>query len=299
MNGFSLAIAFLAGNVATLNPCGFALLPAFLSLYIGSDARPGIQRADRVTQGLLVGGVVTVGFVAVFGLLGLPVALGVTALARFFPWATILVGLVLIGVGGALLLGRRLFLAVVSPIQAGPDRTVRNMFLFGVGYAIASLGCTLPAFLAVTGSTLAARGPVAGLLVFLTYAAGMGTVLIALSIGAAFLKDGLLRRLRRLVPQVSRIAGALMVVVGLYLVYYWATVLTAPTSLFENPLFSFMIHASSFLQNALASGIGRWVITASAVTIVLAIGRIAWGRFGAGATRLPSGEPTAVEKVIE
>lgn len=299
MNGFSLAIAFLAGNVATLNPCGFALLPAFLSLYMGTDVGTETPPAKRLTHGLLVGATVTAGFVAVFSLLGIPIALGATALARFFPWATILVGLILLAVGLTQVLGRHLFFAVINPVQSVPGRSVRNMFLFGVGYAIASLGCTLPAFLAVTGSTLAAGGPVAGSLVFLTYAAGMGTVLIALAVGAAFVKDGLARRLRHLVPQVNRITGILLMTVGLYLIYYWITVLTAPTSLLENLLFSFMIHASSFLQGAVASGIGRSAMTIGAIAIVLTLGWLAWQRLGRDVKQDTSPQRVAEEKIAE
>jgi cytochrome c biogenesis protein CcdA len=33
-----LAFALLAGALATLNPCGFVLLPAFLSYSVGIDA---------------------------------------------------------------------------------------------------------------------------------------------------------------------------------------------------------------------------------------------------------------------
>ncbi|MBA2575429.1 MAG: hypothetical protein H0V05_02115 [Euzebyaceae bacterium] len=33
------ALAFTAGLVASVNPCGFAMLPAYLSFLIGSDDR--------------------------------------------------------------------------------------------------------------------------------------------------------------------------------------------------------------------------------------------------------------------
>ena len=32
-----LALAFSAGMVATVNPCGFALLPAYLSYFLGLE----------------------------------------------------------------------------------------------------------------------------------------------------------------------------------------------------------------------------------------------------------------------
>jgi len=41
-----LAFAFGAGMVATVNPCGFAMLPAYLSFFLGiEDERASVGRA--------------------------------------------------------------------------------------------------------------------------------------------------------------------------------------------------------------------------------------------------------------
>ena len=37
---FALAVA--AGMAATVNPCGFALLPAYLAAFVGEDHEPGV-----------------------------------------------------------------------------------------------------------------------------------------------------------------------------------------------------------------------------------------------------------------
>ena len=72
------ALAFGAGMVATINPCGFAMLPAYLSYFLGSEDRdhagrsasdPGLGRAA------VVGLSVTAGFIVVFGALFTQVAL--------------------------------------------------------------------------------------------------------------------------------------------------------------------------------------------------------------------------------
>ena len=69
-----LGLAFAAGLVATVNPCGFAMLPAYLSLFL-TDPRD----ADRsgVRAGLRVRLIVTVAFVATFAIVG-----------GIFRWAT-------------------------------------------------------------------------------------------------------------------------------------------------------------------------------------------------------------------
>ena len=60
-----------------INPCGFPLLPAFLSFYLGADERRLPPAPTRALQGLLVGALVTVGFLGFFALVGLPVSYGV------------------------------------------------------------------------------------------------------------------------------------------------------------------------------------------------------------------------------
>ena len=76
----------MAGGLAVVNPCGFPLLPDFLSFYLGADERRLSPAPTRVLQGLLVGALVTVGFLGFFALVGLPVSYGVGAIARVFPF---------------------------------------------------------------------------------------------------------------------------------------------------------------------------------------------------------------------
>ena len=55
----------------------------------------------------------------------------------------------------------------------------------------------------------------------LTYGAGMALVLTALTVTLALARGGLLAGLRQVLPYVDRVAGAFLVLAGLYLVYYW------------------------------------------------------------------------------
>ena len=54
--------------------------------------------------------------------------------------------------------------------------------------AIGSLSCTLPAFLVVVGSSLASEGFADSLAQFVWYALGMGSILVAVTIGAALFR---------------------------------------------------------------------------------------------------------------
>jgi cytochrome c biogenesis protein CcdA len=277
VNPVLISLAFLAGSVATVNPCGFALLPAFISLYIGDlDGAPH-SASTRVLRGVGVGAVVTAGFMLVFGAIGLPIAFGATALTKAFPWAAILVGVALVGLGVYQLSGRQLSFAFDSRISPGEGRHVRSMLLFGAGYAVASLGCTLPAFLAVAGGTLTSNGPLAALLAFVAYAMGMGTVLMAVSMGLALLQSAALVRMRRLSAHVGRASGILLILVGAYVLYYWLTLLSSPTAAFDNPVIATVTRISGTLQGALGSGGGRLLVAAVTV-LMIALAAWAWLR---------------------
>lgn len=215
-----LVFAFVAGTVASANPCGFAVLPAFFLSYATSPDSPGAAAPRRVAQALLAGGAMTLAFAVVFGGVGAGLAAGAGVLMPAMPWATIVVGLALLALGVAVLAGRRVSLRLPDPLARGGGG-YRGPFLFGAGYAVASLSCTLPIFLAVVGASLGGGGLAVRAGVFLAYAVGMGVVLTVLAIGAALARGGVHRALRRLVPHVSRLSGLFLVAAGAYLLYYW------------------------------------------------------------------------------
>ena len=85
-----------------------------------------------------------------------------------------------------------------------------------------SLG-TLPAFLAVVGSGIAAGGVVLGAVRFLGYGLGMASVLVALTVALAFFKEGLLKWLRGALPYVQTASAILLILAGAYVIFYWWT----------------------------------------------------------------------------
>jgi len=214
-----LAYAFTAGLVAAVNPCGFPMLPAYLSFFIGTDDEE-VAGGTRVPRALLSGLAVSVGFLAVFAGLGIPINAGVSWIYRLMPWFTIVIGVAMAALGIAMLGGYRLKVAIPRLDRGGKDRRFRSMVLFGVSYAIASLSCTLPIFLTYVAGTARRSNYASGLLAFLAYGAGMTLVLLVLSLALALARDGMVRRMRAVLRHVDRIAAGLLVVVGAYLVYY-------------------------------------------------------------------------------
>src|SRR3954463_7014962 len=222
MDAFPVSVALVAGGLAVVNPCGFPLLPAFLSFYLGADEERLPRAPTRVAQGLVVGALVAAGFLAVFTAVGLPLSLGVGAIADAVPWVGLATGVLLALIGLGVVAGRPIHVPLVSRVhlRVRSQRRVGAIVLFGVGYGAASLGCTLPIFLALVGASLGADKAV----IFLAYGAGMATVLMALSVGVACARQGIAGRVRPVLPHVARLAGCLLTVSGVYLVYYWARI---------------------------------------------------------------------------
>ena len=227
--GVSAVFALAAGMASAVNPCGFAMLPAYLGLYLGGGAAAGSAGFFRqLPRALLVGLVVTAGFVLLFGVAGALIGLGASFIARALPWFGLLVGILLSVAGAWLVSGGKLYTGVAAraaarigePTEVG----IRGYFLFGVSYGIASLSCTLPIFLAVLGVSAANIGFLNILLNFILFALGMGLVIMALTLGIALFKGAMVRFLRRALPYINPIGAWLMVLAGTYIIFYWLTI---------------------------------------------------------------------------
>lgn len=252
--------AFVAGLLATVNPCGFAMLPSFLSLYLGSSDGGERSLLARGAQGFRVGLALTAGFASVFIVAGLILSIGLRSFVHVIPWVALVIAVGLIGLGAAMLLGRHVGLTAASRVSVGggPAEGYRRVVLFGATYAFASLSCTLAVFLIVVSQAVAVANPVRVLAVFGAYAAGSATVLVALSLSVALAKGAVARGVRRLAPAVNRLAGALLVASGAYLVLYWYPALgSGPQS--ASPAVRFTEGLSTSLQTFFAAHTGLFV----------------------------------------
>ena len=223
-----LGYAFGAGMVSAVNPCGFAMLPVYLSLYLGADEAHYSERPwyVRVARAAGVAGVVTAGFGLLFGVLGIIVSAGGSFLLAAMPWLSVIIGGCLVLLGIWLMLGKHVSLDFMTRMSSriGDPRhiSVKGFFLFGLGFGATSLGCTLPIFLVVVGGSLTSGDFVSGLVQFILYILGTGSVLLVLSVGMAFVKGGaVLSVFRRIVPYVNRISAVLLILAGGYICYYW------------------------------------------------------------------------------
>jgi cytochrome c-type biogenesis protein len=216
--------AFGAGMVASVNPCGFFMLPAYISFQLGTQepAFYNTPASRRLFKALALGIVTTLGFMMVFAITGVLIAAGGQWLIQVFPYAGVVMGGALVTLGIWLLLsGRTLGIPGAGQVRIAPRRNLGNGFLFGIVYAISSLSCTLPIFLIVVGSSLVGQSLVASLGQFVAFALGMGTILVMVTIGSAVFQGSIARWLRRAIPYVYRASAIFLVGAGAYLIYYW------------------------------------------------------------------------------
>jgi cytochrome c biogenesis protein CcdA len=218
--------AFAAGLAAAVNPCGFALLPGYLGLYLSTSAgtgRPGLGRA------LVVGVTMTASFVALFGLLGLVLATIASVLVTVLPLASLLVGLLLVLLGGRLLAGGSVNTGPAERLGGRVGRRAGRSGLlgyaaYGTAFGLTSLACTLPLFLSVVGTAFVAGGLRAGLLQFVLYGLGMGLVVTGATLLVALFGHTLLSRIGQAGRWLEPAGAVLLLVAGAYVVYYWLTV---------------------------------------------------------------------------
>lgn len=228
-----LGFAFAAGMVATVNPCGFVMLPAFLTVYMSdqqgdsNNQRNAIEISRSLLKALYVSAALGTGFIVLFGGVGLIISSPAKSLIAIFPWAGFALGFVMAGLGAYLFAGGTLYSnkaqSAAALIGTASETSVKGYFLFGVSYALASLSCTLPIFLGLISSSLVTGGIIEAAGQFIAYALGMTFVITVLTMGIAIFKGTVVGQLRKIMPYVHPISAGVSILVGGYLIFYWLT----------------------------------------------------------------------------
>ena len=205
---------FGAGVASFLAPCIVPLVPAYLGLVVGESVEHR-DTAKAVPATL----VFIFGFAVVFA--GLGVAAGELGsslhtvqddLERVGGAIVLVLGLVLLGVlRGRWLQERRLVQQL--PKGGGPVRP----FVLGVAFGAAWTPCVGPLLGAALVFAAHSANPTRGALLLGAYAAGIGVPFLMASLGLAS-SPGLTAKLRGIGPWLERVAGVLLLVLGLLLV---------------------------------------------------------------------------------
>lgn len=268
------------------------MLPGYLALVVRGE---GAGQTAAVGRALAASAAMAAGFVTVFGGFGLLTVSAASRVQRYLPYVTVLIGITLVALGVWLLSGRELTVLLAKPRWA-PTRRLGSMFGYGLSYAVASLSCTIGPFLAATGAGVQAGSVLGAVAVYAAYVGGFTLVVGVLAVAAALASTAVVDRMRRIVPYVNRLSGALLVVVGLYVGYY---------GLYEIRLFwangspdDPVIAAAGRVQGALAGWVHRhgawpWAVALAALLLVTLL---VWRRLSSAARCRRADRATAADE---
>jgi cytochrome c biogenesis protein CcdA len=222
----NFAYSFILGVMAAVNPCGFVLLPTYLLYYLGTELNRGEEsRSTTLRRGLSVGTAVSSGFVGLFIVVGVISRAFTTVIRDNAKYAALVIGIALVVMGIAMLRGWK-------PPIAQPDvsiqrkRTFWNMFLFGIVYAVASIGCTIGLLTSVILGSIGRDGFVAGVISIALYGLGMGLLVVSLTVALAFARVGLVSTVKKGFRWFDKITAVFVILTGAYLSWYWFAAIT-------------------------------------------------------------------------
>ena len=221
---------FVLGMASAVNPCGFAMLPAYLGLYLGTNDKEAetTHLGRTLVKAIIVGTAVSAGIVFLFGLLGTAIGLGASFVGNLIPWLGLTIGIILTLFASWTMAGAKLYSSLgaraASRMGNPNELSPKGYFIFGVSYGTASLSCTLPLFLSVVGFTV--TGVSTALVVgnFFLFAFGMASFIFAFTLTMALFKGTMVGIVRKALPYIQPVGTTVMLLAGMYIVYYWLTI---------------------------------------------------------------------------
>ncbi|MEX2571459.1 MAG: cytochrome c biogenesis protein CcdA [Gemmatimonadota bacterium] len=227
-----LAVAFAAGLLSFLSPCVLPLIPSYVTFITGMSldelTADDVER-ERVRRAVLVHGTLfIVGFTIVFVVLGA----SATFLGSLFNYASRWVE----RVGGVLLIGFGLYLLGVLRIPGATrewrvhlgDKPIGYMgtVLVGITFGAGWTPCIGPVLGGILTLAATSGSVASGVGLLLVYSAGLAVpFLIAALLLRRFL--GSMKRIGPWFPWITRISGALLLVLGILMLTGTFAMLTA------------------------------------------------------------------------
>lgn len=265
----NFAYSFVLGVLAAVNPCGFVLLPTYLIFFLGTREEPNLATGERLRRALIVSSGISIGFLAIFFVIGVISRLFTQWIELNAKFASLAIGVVLLGGGARMLTGWTPKFA--SPQMNGvQSKTFRATIIYGLAYAVASIGCTIGFLTTAVFGSIALNGFVSGVLSILLYGLGMAMLVTALTVSLAFAKTGLVTVIKNKLHIVQRLGAFFVTLTGIYLVFYWyAAISETRSTKFVARIERWQTRVVSFLQQqgAIRLAIVLSVIVATAIVL--------------------------------
>lgn len=211
--------SFLQGVVAFFAPCAVALLPGYIVSYISRNSETDSEISAKLYRGLKLALLSILGILVIYSIAGVLIVVASQLLKAYMKWVTIGMGGILIILGLLMLAGKNVAYSV-NINQRHHKSETREAFIFGIGYAIGALGCLFPLFLVVATQAMTAPSVLLGISYILAYFIGISLMMILAILFSTFAKDLFMKYLRKILPHMNQITGVLLIVAGIYVIYY-------------------------------------------------------------------------------
>lgn len=212
MNVEHFGLAFTAGILAVLSPCALPLLPSYVVYYLNQKTN------DRTVNVFLFSFLTMIGFLSVFTLIGLFPSIAISFLEVNSKIMQFSIGIFLVLVG--LLYGFTDLFNLIPRLIITPSKSsgLISYFIYGVGYALASMSCSLPVFLLILGRSITVN-LIENLFMLLFYGLGVGSILFFITITVYFSKDLLLSKILDSLPLIKKISAIILIISGFSMIY--------------------------------------------------------------------------------
>jgi len=243
-----------AGVMVFFSPCSFPMLPGYMSFYLANKKqRTGKFDETAARETLPDGLAAAAGLAGVLLLIGILLIPFVSVIGGFLGHLELLIGIVLTGLGVVMVMEydsekivqpfRKLVAQIGSSAPAlmakqgiekgikattgkefsfsdNSDGTRVGLFWYGVAYGSAAAGCVAPVVIGLLTASIS-QGIITGLLVFLIFAMTAGILMVAFTMMVAASETTIVDRMKASTRQIEMAGGIIMIVIGIYLMYYY------------------------------------------------------------------------------
>ena len=276
MISVDLAFPLAAGLIAAFNPCGFAMLPAYLSYFLGLESDNRDEREVGILDGLKVSLTLSLGFVFVFAIIGIltNTIISEASIEKQAGYITLGIGIILVLVGVAMVADYHPVLNVPRIQMGTSNRQLPSIFLFGISYAFVSIGCSAPIFFLTVGGSFSRDGIINGSAVFISYALGMSIVITVLTVGISIARSSITEKYKSIMKYLNPISGIFLSISGFFLsAYGWWEIQVSRGNYGTNPLVDLSLRGSGRLSNWVNDvGGGRFAMAC----LMIVVGILVW-----------------------
>ena len=244
----NFAYSFILGVLAAVNPCGFVLLPTYLVFFLGTREETELTTSERMRRALVVSSGISIGFLAIFFVIGVISRLFTQWIELNAKYASLAIGVVLV-IGGVRMMSGWTPKFAMPQIGGVQTKTFRATVVYGVAYAVASIGCTIGFLTTAVFGSIALHGFISGVFSILLYGLGMAMLVTALTVSLAFAKTGIVTVIKNRLYIIQRLGAILVTLTGIYVVLYWyAAISEEKSTSFVTRIERWQTTVASFLQ---------------------------------------------------